>query len=364
MAGVQNALTYGGDAFKDRVSVVDPRGNSDTTTPSGERTVSGAFVQLKSNYSTWLETIAAARYDNYRLDGLGTTAGGERLSPKFTIGITPFDGFTPYGSYSEGYRAPSITETIISGAHASAGGPAPRNCADGNSGYFCFLPNPNLRPEVGKNKEIGVNLRYDNIWRDGDSFRGKFNVYQNDVYDYIDLVAFGVDANNAAYGPPFYQYQNIPHARLRGFEYETMYDAGAWFAGVSGHVMEGKNVDTGVSLYTVQPRKVVTTIGARFFERKLTASVRWASIEASQDNLPAGYVAGSKYELVNLYLGYAPTPDVLASFTVENLLDQYYRAYAVPGSTALETQNDTLWAAPGSGITFKGGLKVRFGALQ
>ena len=29
-------------------------------------------------------------------------------------------------------------------------------CPDGNIGFFCFLPNPNLRPEVGKNKEVGA----------------------------------------------------------------------------------------------------------------------------------------------------------------------------------------------------------------
>ena len=47
---------------------------------------------------------------------------------------------------------------------------------------FCFLPNPNLRPEVGKNKEIGFNLKNNDLFTSGDSFRGKFNLFRNDVY--------------------------------------------------------------------------------------------------------------------------------------------------------------------------------------
>ncbi len=88
---------------------------------------------------------------------------------------------------------------------------------------FCFLPNPNLRPEVGKNKEAGFNLKYNDVLAAGDSFRGKFNVFRNDVTDYIDLVAFGTPVVVPGFGSffPFLQYQNIAKARIQGFEAET-----------------------------------------------------------------------------------------------------------------------------------------------
>ena len=79
----------------------------------------------------------------------------------------------------------------------TGGGPPLFVCPDGTAGLFCFLPNPNLRPEVGKNKEIGLNLKYNDIFTSGDSFRGKFNVFRNDVDDYIDLVASHADADAA-----------------------------------------------------------------------------------------------------------------------------------------------------------------------
>jgi hemoglobin/transferrin/lactoferrin receptor protein len=109
----RNAVTYGFDAFRDDVVTSDSRGNSNITTPSGVRTVSGGFIQLKQNYSTWFEAISAIRYDRYDLDSRTVSTGGDRFSPKITLGVTPVAGFTPYVSYAEGYRAPSITETLI-----------------------------------------------------------------------------------------------------------------------------------------------------------------------------------------------------------------------------------------------------------
>ncbi len=193
----RNAVTLGVDAFQDDVKTSDSRGNSNITTPSGLRTVSGGFAQLKQNYSTWFEAVSAIRYDRYDLHSptVATGGGGDRFSPKITIGVTPVAGFTPYVSYAEGYRAPvdhgNADHRLACHRWRSA---VCFNCPDGNFGLFCFLPNPNLRPEVGKNKEAGINLKYDNIFSASDSFRGKFNVFRNDVDDYIDLVASDIYA--------------------------------------------------------------------------------------------------------------------------------------------------------------------------
>lgn len=363
----RNAVTYGFDAFNDKVTTFDSRGNSNITTPSGERTVSGGFVQLKNNYASWLEVVSALRYDHYELNSSGTSAAnstsssGDRLSPKITVGVTPVAGFTPYASYAEGYRAPSITETLIAGGHASGGGPNFFTCADGTAGLFCFVPNPNLRAEVGKNKEIGINLKYNDVFTSGDSFRAKFNFFRNDVADYIDLVAstpeltaFGLFSRN-------YQYQNIASARIEGFEAETLYDAGLWFVGVAGNVQRGKNTETNVGLATIQPRKVTTTGGLRLLDRRLTISAQWASF-AAQTDVPVGYTPSTAYDLVNLYVAYQPTQEITLNFSVDNLLNQYYRPYAIPGSSADgTTQNDALWTSAGPGIVYKGGLKIHFG---
>ncbi|MBS0534009.1 MAG: TonB-dependent hemoglobin/transferrin/lactoferrin family receptor [Proteobacteria bacterium] len=364
IGGWENAFTFGVDGFQDDVDSADSRGNSNITTPAGKRTVSGGFLQWKANYSTWLEVISAARYDNYRLESPSVTTSGDRLSPKITVGVTPVRGIQPYVSYAEGYRAPSVTETLIAGAHATGGGPAFFVCPDGTTGLFCFLPNPNLRPEVGKNKEVGVNFKFDSVFDKGDAFRAKLNAFQNDVDDYIELVA-----SNPTPVPPFgsfsqyYQYQNIPSARIRGLEMEASYDAGGWFMGVNGTLQKGENTQTGVGLASIQPARLTTSGGVRLLDRKLTLSAQWSAVAANND-VPAGYIPSTSYNLVNLYATYQPTKDVTVNLGIDNVFNEYYRPYAVPGSsTDGTTQNDILWTSAGPGITYKAALKVHFGGV-
>jgi len=346
------------------VRTFDSRGNSNITTPSGLRTVAGGFAQLKQNYSTWLEVVSAIRYDHYELHSplVATGGGGDRFSPKITIGVTPVAGFTPYVSYAEGYRAPSITETLIFGGHATGGGPAFFNCPDGTAGLFCFLPNPNLRPEVGKNKEIGVNLKYDGIFAAGDSFRGKINVFRNDIDSYIDLVASPpVAIPPFGFASQFFQYQNIARARIEGLEVETLYDAGLWYVGVAGHLIQGKNVATNVGLSTITPRKLSTTGGVRLLDRSLILAAQWVSF-GPNNNVPVNYLPSTGYDLINLYLTWNATKDITFTASIDNLLNQYYRPYAIPTSSTDGTpQNDVLWSSPGPGRVYKAGLRIHFG---
>lgn len=373
----RNAVTFGGDMFQDDVTTSDSSGNSNVTTPGGIRTVSGAFVQWKANYSSWLEVVSAARYDNYDLESNNNSTSGSRVSPKVTVGITPVKGITPYVSYAEGYRAPSITETLIAGAHATGGGPVIFNCPGGGGGLFCFLPNTSLRPEVGKNSEVGLNLKFDNIFTTGDSFRGKFSAFRNNLEDYIELVAsppVTVMVQVSPFPPPFgtvvpitgsqfYQYQNIAKAHIQGFEAETMYDAGTWFLGVSGQIQRGYNDVNGQGLATIQPNKIVTTAGVRLLDKKLTIGGNWTSA-AANNHVPANYLPSTAYDLVNLFLTYEPVKDLTFGFTVDNVLNAYYRPYAIPiGATDGTTQNDVLWTAPPPGIVYKGSMRVRFSAL-
>ena len=162
-----------------------------------------------------------------------------------------------------------MTETLIAGLHPAA---FPAN--------FRFLPNPALRPEVGKNKEIGVNLRYDNIALPGDAFRGKFNVYRNDLTDFIELTVVAARRVCAPPSPFCFQYRNIPSARIEGWEFDTNYDAGSFFLGFAGSHVRGRNLITGVPLLKIPPDQYATTVGARFLDRKLTVAVRWLAVNA------------------------------------------------------------------------------------
>ena len=141
-----------------RSTVVDPTGTGDGH--DAERRAHGVRrlrCSGRRNYSTWLEVIGALRYDNYELDGDGThSASGDRVSPKVHgrrhAGQRASRSTAPI---AEGYRAPAVTETLVAGAHPPFAPASPN--------LFTFLPNPSLQPEIGQTKEIGVNLKYDDI---------------------------------------------------------------------------------------------------------------------------------------------------------------------------------------------------------
>jgi hemoglobin/transferrin/lactoferrin receptor protein len=343
---VRNAITVGLDGFRDEV---DTEGFGVIFTPSGERTVSGGFVQWKANYSTWLEVIGALRYDQYRLEGGGTESDGSRVSPKITVGITPFNGFTPYVTYAEGYRAPAITETLIAGVHPVPG-------AD-----FEFIPNPTLKAEIGKTAEAGINLKYNDLFQKGDAFRAKFAVFRNNVENYIDQIlvpsgttgAGGIPCNAA--GPPGFpfciQYQNVEKARLEGAEFEAVYDAGVWFTQLAASHVRGRDLTNDVPLSTVLPDKVAVTVGGRWLDRKLTTAVQVIGV-AAQDDVPPGSLTSPGYGIVNLYAGYQANRDVLLTFAVENLFDKQYAPYLNASAVA---------PLPMPGITVKAGVQIHFG---
>jgi hemoglobin/transferrin/lactoferrin receptor protein len=357
---LRHAFTYGVDVFNDAVNVRDPVGTADLFTPSGERTVGGSFFQLKTNYSTWLEVISAVRYDTYTLSGGNTGSSGDRLSPKLTIGVTPVTGIQPYVTYAEGYRAPAITEVFVAGQHPNLG----------PGSNFVFMQNAALRPEIGKNQEVGVNFKFDNIFRPGDAFRAKANLFRNNVEDFIELVrvasgALGQDGSVCT-GPVIaacLQYQNLTQAQIEGFEFESRYDTGLWYVAVAGQHIRGRNALTLAPLLRIQPDQIATTVGVRLLEQRLHLAVRWAAVAAkSRDEIPpvAGtptYPPVGSYNLVNLYLGYQLGPNATLNFAIENILNEQYARYmdVFPGAGQVNT------AFPSAGIVYKAGLTMRFG---
>ncbi len=118
-------------------------------------------------------------------------------------------------------------------------------------------------------------------------------MFRNDITDFIDQVAFGTPPCSA--GPPpapslpfcqFLQYQNIAHARIEGFEAETLYDADSGMSASPAHLIQGKNLATNFGLSTITPRKITTTGGVRLLDRRLILAAQWTSV-GSNNNIPS-----------------------------------------------------------------------------
>ncbi|GJE25782.1 TonB-dependent hemoglobin/transferrin/lactoferrin family receptor [Methylobacterium organophilum] len=342
---LSHALTIGGDAVFDRVKTTDEAGGFGSAfTPSGERSLAGAFIQDELRYASWLRVIGALRYDHYDLSGGAYRASGDRISPKITVGISPFEGIEFYGTYAEGYRAPSITETLVQGIH-----PFPA---------FNILPNPTLRPEVAHNIEGGINLKYNQIFAPGDTFRAKVNVFQNAIDNYIDISSVGptyfvpaipgIPASICTRIPgrfpcvipvQSFQYLNIAQAELSGVELEGAYDWGGGFVSFAATHVEGRNRQTRETLLSVPPDRISTTLGLRFLDESLTVGSRLTFVDSRLD-VPAGTTipATKAYALVDFFASYRVNDRIRADFIVQNAFDKRYTQYlnllGSPGLTA------------------------------
>jgi hemoglobin/transferrin/lactoferrin receptor protein len=338
------SLTLGGDLFEDRVATFDPFGNGDESTPSGKRSVGGAFAQASYRVGMF-DAIAAIRYDTYRLSGGATSSSGQRFSPKFTLGITPIRGLQFYGTYAEGYRAPAVTETLVAGLH-----PAPA--------LFRFIPNPNLRPEIGRTIEAGLNLRYDDLLSQGDRLRGKLSIFRNDVSNFIEGVyrdnppICGTPPVAVSCADATFRYENVASARIQGLEGEFVYDARAWFALVSGSTTRGDDRQRNAPLRSVNPDRVSIGGGVRFLDEALTLGAR-VNFVAAQRRLPADAtdLATPAHATVDLFGNYRVNQDTQAYFTVTNIGDRSYRIY----------NSSIASGARAPGLTARFGLTLRFG---
>jgi hemoglobin/transferrin/lactoferrin receptor protein len=352
---VSHELTYGGDWVTDDIVTSSPEGGSDIYTPSGRRRVSGAYIQEKFTWE-WLEVIGGLRYDSYKLDSDEGEVSGDRLSPRITVGVSPFqniglEGLQIYGTYAEGYRSPSLSETLISGLHP-------------NGVVFPFLPNPDLKPETGKTWEAGINYAQDSVIQAGDSLRIKAAYFNNDIDDYIG----GTELNAGDPGCPFipglppvwvpggyyvptcFQYQNYANAKIKGFEFEAVYDAGWGFAGLSASIIDGYTVSyAGVreDLATIPSSQVTAQLGFRFLEDKLTVGG-----EVQYNAAPKGNPVADDFTLVNAFASYQASEDFRLDFRADNIFDVKY-VNPLNGTTTA-----TLYEP---GVSLKLAATMRFG---
>lgn len=334
---VRHTLTLGGDWFEDKVEVDDPLGGTFVYSPSGNREVWGAFVQDKLEYSDWLEVIGGLRYDAYRLtsDDGDIDSDDDRISPRITAGVKPFEGTTLsglqiYGTYAEGYRSPSVIETLMTGTHPAGV-------------YFPFLPNPNLTPETAHTFEAGINYKHDGIFTPDDGIRIKAAVFHNTVNDYIGLTTIPAGPNCTPLpGPPFpflkscLQYQNFDEVVLEGFEFEATYDNGRFFAGLSGTYLDSVNKEDDNELLTAPQSNISTYSGVRFLESRavIGGELQYyfkSDRERLNDATPAPddeiEFTIPSYALVNIFAGYAVTDDFRLDLRLENIFDKNYTNY-------------------------------------
>ncbi|WP_010188087.1 TonB-dependent receptor domain-containing protein [Sphingomonas sp. PAMC 26605] len=126
----------------------------------GHRYVTSGFFEVNAPVLKQLEVNVSGRYDHY-------SDGFNHFSPKVGAKFTPIRQFAIRGTYSEGFRAPSIPETsgnVIGFVNYTP--PAAVQAAHGGNSYvgtyslgLNSVGNPNLKPETSRSFTGGAVLQ-------------------------------------------------------------------------------------------------------------------------------------------------------------------------------------------------------------
>ncbi|MGB2552330.1 TonB-dependent receptor domain-containing protein [Campylobacter sp. MOP51] len=134
-----------------------------------------------------------------------------RFSPKIGLAYEVFSGINLLAGYAETFRGPTPHET-------SSQGPI-------NVPYW-YIPNPNLKPEIAKEYELGFSIDKENLFND-DKLYFKATYYNGKIKDMISLEP-RPDLGNPPFDPDspgrrYAKYDNIDEAKRSGFEIEAKY---------------------------------------------------------------------------------------------------------------------------------------------
>jgi iron complex outermembrane recepter protein len=173
---------------------------------TGKRNVSSAYAELNIPFIKNVEAQLAFRTDKYSDYGRSTT-------PKIGLKWNATNKLALRGSYSEGFRAPSLTEISRSSVSAFTTVTDPRRCINGDEldcarGIAILLEsNANLKPEEAKSYNLGVvfepfkdasvSVDYFDIRR-----RNEVNILDIDLILANEGITSGIYANRVIRGTP------------------------------------------------------------------------------------------------------------------------------------------------------------------
>ncbi|HHF5293159.1 TPA: TonB-dependent hemoglobin/transferrin/lactoferrin family receptor [Haemophilus influenzae] len=332
------SFVYGVDYMRDKISTERGTNNKDAQFRADPYNANSntTGVYLIAHIPLFGEKLLlspSVRYDHYDTSSKTVKYKDKHLSPatKLTWKVTNWLDFS--AKYNEAFRAPSMQERFVSGAHFGA------RLIGGLDTINKFVANPNLRPETAKNKEITANLHFDSLFKQGDKFKIEATYFRNDVKDFINLKIFN-DANTnksasaSANGtllplPTKSQYQNITNARLSGIELQAQYQTERLTLFTNYGSTKGKDKDSGEALSNIAASKIGVGVNYALVKDKFTVGATITHY-AAQHRVPKDHaVTYPSYILTDLRATYAPLKgewkNLRLDFALENLFDRKYQ---------------------------------------
>ena len=350
-SATETTLTVGGDWYKDEQVGTDDQTTDGTRggVPNGESEFMGVFAQLESIIETpagQFVVIPGIRFDEF--ESSSSIAPSEQnsddaISPRFAASFAPANAnwLRLFGSYSKGFRAPSINELYLDGVHFQIPHPVLFNPAVGSFVFAPnnFIPNPDLVPEETQTIEFGTGLDFKKIFTPNDRFQAKISYFETDADELINL-SVNVAPAATCFVPPAFQpcnfgtseSANVDQAELEGWEGELHYDSDRVFARASFSTIEGTDLSDGSDLGALTPDRLALDVGVKMpeFNARLGTRIQHAAdFEQRVSDGAGGFTIQDErdsYTVVDLYATWRPEQidGLRLDLGVENIFDENY----------------------------------------
>ncbi|MEY0301675.1 TonB-dependent receptor [Providencia manganoxydans] len=264
------------------------------------------------------------RYESSRKDV--ATNKDTNWSSRFAVSVTPTNWLNLYSSYSEGYRAPRMTELYNNSNHFKA---------------FIFSsdfrPSPDLKPETNKTLEVGSKLSFDDVIGVGDSLQFGSTYFNTKAKNYIAIAGRYLDTYRGPF-PLEVFYINIPSASIHGFDSFITYKTHWFDLNINHNLTTGTEDGTDNSLSSLRPETLTVCFNAPIATTGF--NLGWVGEFAAKTQLQGNYEYDPKkktqhgldrrHREVMQYAGYS-----LHDFYVNYQADQFIKGL----STTLTLKN-------------------------
>ncbi len=236
-----------------------------------------------------IKIIGGVRYDKYK-------DFEPYISPKLAVdyGITAKNLYTGvYGIYSQGFRAPKLTE------------------------YASFWGNPDLKPEKSKNIEFGLDFGYGNIYFKAGYFNTKFT----------DLIVYNFTT---------YKMDNSEKDTIKGFNFKSSYNFGKTNISLSYTKITATNDISGEKLLRRPDYIFKTIIHTEYKKAYLNIFGRFIGNRKDYNEKTFSTVDAEGFSVFSLTAGYKITDNISAFVKIHNMFNKEY--YEIFGYKSLPRQ--------------------------
>lgn len=313
--------------------------------PNARVTELGVFIQDEVAWGDW-QLIPALRWDRFDVnpqpdsiyledypDTDIVSVTDQQLTPRLGIVRDLGNGWSAYGQYVRGFRAPPHEDANIG--------------FDISVFKYRAIPNPDLEPEQSRGFEAGLRRFTQNS-----SF--SLALFETRYEDFIESrVPVGTDPLTEYL---LFQSRNIDRARIRGADLRWQQSLDAWHDSLAGMTLstalfwsEGEDRTSGQPLNSVSPPQAIVGLGWQSQNQRFSANLT-GTLTRRQDRIDHSAAARFEtpgYALFDIAAAWRIKPGIDLRLAVRNLGDRQYWRWADVSSLAPDDPMLQLLSRPG-----------------